>query len=139
MPEPLPLSVAAAALGISVPRLRRLIAAGAPVARRGRRGRGGAFLVDAEAVRRWQAAGGRDARLHAFAADVPRVVAEACAESFAQVTGPHKRATAGVLAGAWYVVTIAILGRLRAELPELTDPTVVPESVERLREIGSRP
>lgn len=49
-----PLSEAARALGISPSQLRREIAAGAPVARPGRRGPGGAALVVIADVERWR-------------------------------------------------------------------------------------
>ena len=133
----LPLNLAAAELAVSVPTLRRWIAAGAPVARRGRRGRGGRALVDVRAVRAWrgssEAAEHRD--LEVLAVEVPELVAEAVAEAFRACDGPHKRATAGVLAGAWYLVTVALLDRLRREVPSLADPATVPQKIAHLRSI----
>lgn len=140
MSDGLRVPAAAEVLGISVPTLRRWIARGAPVSRRGRRGRGSATLVDPVAVTAWR--GSCDVTDHAdlvvLAAELPELVGAAVAEAFHHVDGPHKRACAGVLAGAWYLVVLALLDRLRHDVPDLRDPDVLPASIERLRKISSR-
>lgn len=52
-----PIAQAAQALDVSSITLRRWIAQGCPVARRGGRGRGRATLVDVQAVRAWREGG----------------------------------------------------------------------------------
>ena len=135
-----PIPAAADALEVSVPTLRRWIAAGAPVAARGRRGRGGRALVDPAAVAAWRgsAAATDHADLIVFAADVPQLVADAVADAFLQVEGPHKVSMAGPLAATWYAVTVALLDRLRQDVPTLTDPDVLPAQIDHLRSICSR-
>lgn len=132
-----PLPQAADALGISVPTLRRWLRRGAPQARRGRRGRGGRALVDVAAVEAWRGSGAavEHADLTVFASELPELVAAAVFDSFQHVEGSHKRATAGTLAGAWYLVTVALLDRLRRDVPTLRDPDVVPAQIDHLRSI----
>lgn len=127
-------------LGISPVTLRRWMRAGAPVARRGRRGRGGEALIDPAAVTAWRLSCevSDHADLIVLAGELPEIVASAIGEAFLHVEGPHKRACAGVLAGAWYLVTLALLDRLRRVVPDLNDPTALPTSIERLRKISSR-
>jgi hypothetical protein len=138
----LPLPEAALALGVQPRTLARWLAAGAPAVRRGRRGRGGGALVDVRAVRAWRLSceAVEHADLEALAAEVPELVADAVAEAFQQTDGPHKRATAGALAGCWYLVTVALLDRLRRDVPGLTDPATLPRQIGQLRAIsaGSR-
>jgi len=133
----LPLPLAARELGISTQTLRRWLRQGAPQARRGRRGRGGRALVDPAAVAAWRGGGkasGADF-LTVFACEVPELVAVAVLEAHQRVEGPHKRATAGVLAGAWYLVSVALLDRLRRDVPGLADPATVPPQIAHLRDI----
>lgn len=132
-----PVHLAALELGVSVPTLRRWLRQGCPVARRGRRGRGGRALVDPRAVRAWRGSSEACelAGLEVLAAEVPELVAGAVAEAFRQCDGPHKRATAGALAGAWYLVTVALFDRLRRDVPALADPATVPREIDHLRSI----
>ena len=138
----LPLTDAARELRVSPRTLSRWLAAGAPTVARGRRGRGGRALVDPAAVRAWRlsCAATEHADLEALAAEVPEIVANAVAEAFRQCEGVHKRQAAGVLAGAWYLVTVALLDRLRRDVPHLSDPAVLPAQIGHLRAIfaGSR-
>jgi hypothetical protein len=97
-------------------------------------------LVDCEAIAAWRAARAASERnaevlVRVLAADVPEIVADAMHEAFRHVDGPHKRAVAGVLAGAWFLVSAAMLDRLRREVPELADLTVLPEKISTLRHI----
>jgi hypothetical protein len=133
MSESIP--AAARTLGVSEATLRRWLRVGAPVARRGGRGRGRRTLVDAAAIEAWRGCGKASDALVVFAAELPELVADAVHEAFMLTGGPHKRATAGVLAATWYVVTVGILDRLRADVPDLHDPTLVPEKIAHLRMI----
>lgn len=128
---------AARELGLSVRTVRRAIANGAPVVRRGGRGRGRATLVDVDALKAWRE-GTADGRLLAVAADVPALVAGAMFDVFIQLEGPHKRAAAGALAGAGYLATVAVLDRLRADVHDVPEIYALPEKLDRLRLISGR-
>ena len=132
-----PLPAAAAELCVSVPTLRRWLRQGAPQARRGWRGRGGDALVDPAAISAWRGshAAVDHADLEVLAGELPELVAAAVADAFQRVEGPHKRLVAGVLAGAWYVITTALLDRLRRDVPHLRDPDALPREIDRLRSI----
>jgi hypothetical protein len=133
----LPLPAAAHELGVAPRTLARWLAAGAPAVRRGRRGRGGRALVDVAAVRAWRASCEAAAHpdLEALAAELPELVADAVLEAFRQTEGPHKRATAGALAGAWLLIVYALLDRLRRDVPHLADPDTLPRQIGHLRAI----
>jgi len=128
---------AAAALGIDVRTVSRDIAAGLPVVRKGRRGRGGATLIDLELYRaqRERAATNADLTLRTLAAELPELLAAAVDETFREACGPHKRALAGELAGAWYRCTTAILDRIRRDVPGIPELDTIPELISRLRHI----
>lgn len=132
---PVSIVTAARALGISESQLRRYVASGAPVAHRGARGRGRATLLDPSAIEAWRRAGAGDDRLVVLAAELPELIASAIHSAFLSTDGPHKRATAGALAGVWYLVTTAVLDRLRREVPELGELTTVPDKIAALRVI----
>lgn len=138
MTAALPISDAALALGIPQTELRALIAAGAPVAQRGGKGRGNCTLVDPEAVRTWRAASANERLLQTLAAELPEVLATAMAESHALATGLSKGQLAAVLAGAWYVAATRALDALRAHSSAIPDLSVVPTAVRKLREIAGR-
>lgn len=131
---------AAAALDVSEATLRRWIAAGAPQARRGGRGRGRAALVDPHAVAAWHRAQGPQARpmdtLETLAADLPDVLAQAAWAAFMECDGPQRRQLAGVLAAAWYLAACAVADRIRRDAPDIADPEHLPEPIERLRKIA---
>lgn len=131
----LTLPAAAADLGVSTPTLRRWLRQGAPVSRRGHRGRGRAALVDPAAIRAWRnpTTTGIDARV--LAAVLPERIAQVLAEAHRQIDGPHKRAAAGVIAGAWYCATVAVLDELREHDHEVAELDAIPEVIERLRKI----
>lgn len=135
--EPLP--AAAAELGITSRTLRRWISEGAPVSRRGQRGRGCVTLVDPAAISAWRS-GTRapDAALRAFAARIPEILADAAMQTFMAVQGAHKRPSADVLAAAWYLGVTRLLDALRAEGVEVEDPTdaTLPEKIGHLRAIN---
>ena len=132
----LPVADAARELGVSVPTLRRWLRAGAPIAHRGRRGRGCAALVDPVAVASWRRQeGGTDALL-AFAGRIPEIVAAASMATFREVDGPHKRAFAGALAAGWYLCSLALLDALRADGLEVSGPDRKPEAIILLQKIA---
>lgn len=136
----LPVPAAAAALGVSVPTLKRWIGRGAPVARRGRRGRGCRTLIDPEAIRAWRQAQDADraqveAVLRTLAGRVPELLAEAAAEAFR--LAPDKRGAAWTACAAWQLSVAAVLDDLRACGADISDPDAIPESIERLRKIAA--
>lgn len=133
----LPVPEAAVELEVSEVTLRRWIASGAPVARRGRRGRGGRTLVDVQAVRAWRAS--QRVTLAAAAAGLPDVLADALADALEQADGLPKQRTAGLLALAWYLAATRCMDHLRefdSAVPDVADP--LPLAVEQLRKIAAR-
>ncbi|MFT4255692.1 MAG: hypothetical protein QM599_01815 [Pseudoxanthomonas sp.] len=139
-----PLEEAAQALAVSTTTLRRMVEAGCPTARRGRRGRGCRTLFDLDACRAWQAAqhashaaaeqAARDA-VHAFAAGLPEILAAAAAE--AHRLAPDKRGAAWPLVTGWQLGIGAIHDRLQAAGIAAADPPI-PEEIERLLQIATR-
>lgn len=127
---------AAQALGVRPGTLKRWCRQGAPVVQRGRRGRGCALLVDPAAVRQWLGADARDALLLELANELPYAMADAAIEALRLVEGPHKRSTAGVLAGTWYLSAAAVLDLLRDRCPSIPEIGAIPEPIERLRKIA---
>jgi hypothetical protein len=128
---------AAAALGVSVPTLRRLLRAGAPQAVQGRRGRGRRALIDVVAVRAWRAAqSGREGDfadvLRIVAGDVPKILAESAWRAFLDVNATDKRQIAGALGAAWYLGATAVrdyLTHFGCELPEIAE---APKEIDQL-------
>lgn len=133
MTDPLELGPAAEALGVAPSTLRRWTRQGAPVARRGRRGRGGAARYDVDAIRRWQRLQRSDVAIAAV--DLPRVIADAVCRLYVDLEGPHKRPCAGFAAGVWYAVSVAALDHLRAHAADVGDIEALPENIRRLRAI----
>jgi len=133
-----PVRDAARALGVEPNTLRHWIAAGAPVARRGGRGRGNRTLVAPDAVRAWRAAGADERLLLALAAALPQALAEAMAEAHALATGMSKAPLAGILAAAWYVATTKTLDALRAHNASIPELSTMPPAIARLRDIAGR-
>lgn len=131
--RPVAIPEAAQVLGVSDSTLRRWIAAGAPVARRGGRGRGNATLVDPEAVFAWLTECDATEAMRAFAGQVPELVAQAVWEAFRLAEGPHKRGAAELLATVWYLAASAVMEEAGAEAPE-----ALPETIERLRKIAGK-
>lgn len=131
----LPVPEAAEALGVAESTLRRWLREGAPQARRGRRGRGRAALVDVQAVRAWRRAEGGEDALRALAGEIPELLAGAMHQAFTLSDGPHKKALAGALAGAWYLAATAVTDRLRRDVSELPEVATVPEKIAALRSI----
>lgn len=128
---------AAAELGVSPNTLRRWIKGGAPVARHGRRGFGGAVEVDVGAIRAWRnATGGTDA-LRAFAGRIPELLAQAAEETFLLADG-SKRDAASNLAAGWLIGMETLLAALRVEIPDLGEIEATPEGIERLRGIAKK-
>ena len=133
------LSAAASELEVSRATLRRWISEGAPVTRRGRRGRGCVTLVDPVAINAWRSgrlATAPDAGLRVFADRIPEILADAVMETFQAVQGSHKRPSADVLAAAWYLGTTRLLDAIRAEGLEVADPSAMPAKIAQLRAIN---
>lgn len=135
----LPIDEAARALGVAPSTLRRWIALGAPVARRGRRGRGHVTLIDPEAIEAWRAAkaGGDDvdAVLRSLAGALPELLADAAFEAFR--LAPDKRGAAWAAAAAWQLSAFALHDLLAEHVGALPEPTAIPEPIERLRKIAN--
>lgn len=135
------LADAAAELGLPVSTLQFWISRkGCPVARRGRRGRGGATMVDPVAVRAWLA--GRDQPtapttehdvMLAYAERLPDLLAEAMFAAYCAVESPAKRQLAGTVAVAWYQAINGELDRLRDLWPDVPHVTTVPEAINKLK------
>lgn len=136
----LPLDQAARELGISSSTLRRWIEKdGAPVAQRGRRGRGCRTLICPTAVRAWRAATGREAVLIEISNAMPELIAEAVAKSWQEARGIDKRRLAGILSATWFVAASAVLEQLHRLHPATApDPRSVPEPIQRLRKIAAQ-
>lgn len=134
----LPLADAAHALEVSESTLQRWIAAGAPIARRGYRGRGRRTLIEVEAVRAWRRQGDDDRAdyARALAGQLPGLIGDACAEALR--LAPDKRDGAWIVVCVWQLVTGALLDSLRTDAADLPEPTVVPEAIERIRKCITR-
>lgn len=137
----LPLAEAARELNVSEGTLRRWIVQGAPVASRGRRGRGCRTLICPDAVRAWRAASVHDARLTKFAGAMPELVGKAMADAFRLHPDKRQRAALAWLACAgWQLAVEALTDDLRHHLPGLPAQHSIPEAVAALQKIahGSR-
>ena len=118
---------AAAALGSSEASLRRWCDQGAPIARRGRRGKGGAALYDVNALKAWRD-GDRGVEP---ASEFLALLGSVLWAQFLATSGPHKRAIASDFAAAWY--------RMRWELEDRGSSTgAAPIEIERLRLIAQK-
>jgi hypothetical protein len=111
---------------------------------RGQRGRGRQALIDVAAVQAWRAArsGGGDqaavdAAMLTLAGEVPALLASAFGEAYRLVEGSDKRRAAGVMAGAWFVASTALLDRLRERCPAVPELQAVPNEIENLRKISA--
>jgi hypothetical protein len=136
--QPVPIRVAADRLGVGVPTVRRMLRAGAPQARRGRKGRGGQALLDANAIRAWQASrngtGGHVAALEAFAAQIPDVVAQEIWRVFllCHDKPPDRRTLPGAFAALWYAIAKALRDRIAIEAPNVADIAETPAQIDLL-------
>jgi hypothetical protein len=131
----LTIDAAAVAMNQKPATVRGWIAHGAPVVRRGARGRGHATLVDPAALDVWRRSDGADRILLEFAARVPALLADVAYDTFLVTSGPHKRASAGSLVAAWYSSTNALLDDLRAHGIDVGEVDRLPDKIVRLRRI----
>jgi hypothetical protein len=144
MSSALPIEAAAEALGVSEATLRRWLAAGAPAARQGRRGRGCRTLIDPQAVQAWRATQAADSEavepiLRDLAGRLPELIAGAVEQAFTAT--PSKRdpaALAWLSCATWAMTVGAVLDHIRERLPDIEEPVVTPEPIERLRKIAAR-
>lgn len=131
--EGLPLQAVAQLLGITPRRLRLMIARGAPVAKAGRRGRGGDTLICLHDFAEWRACralqGSNSFNVDGFADKVPHLIAGV-------TTGLLRRARTRderrLLISAWYECANAIRDELGAD--EL-DPATFTEITDTLASI----
>jgi hypothetical protein len=130
--KPVSLAAAALELGMSVRNLHRELAAGAPVVRQGKPGRGRSTLVSVEAIAAWRrlrSASQATDVLQVFAAEIPELLAGAMYDAFIAIEGPHKRPCADVLAGAWFRASNALLNRLREKSPAVPFDLPQPDKI----------
>lgn len=139
----LPIDEAAHELGVSRSTLRRMIAAGAPVARQGSRGRGARTLIDPVAVRAWQDVRSSKPDLaegtieRALAAQIPALVAAAVSEAFQETPCKRDAASLAWLACySWARTTDLLLDALRETVPDLPEVAAIPSPIARLRKIA---
>ena len=94
-------------------------------------------MIDPAAVVAWQAsrAASEHDQVVVLAAELPELIASAIEIAFREFDGAAKRPVAGFAAACWYVVTTAILDRLRRDVPHLRDPDVLPKGIDHLRSI----
>lgn len=126
---------AAAQLGVTPRALRRLIRRdGAPVVRPGRKGAGGATLVDPRAIRAWlDARDLPDERVVREIASALRLLsADALHEAWQASDGIDKRKLAGVLVATYDLHTIRATALLRHYVPTLPDNDTLPEPIRRM-------
>jgi hypothetical protein len=98
-------------------------------------GRGGHALLDVDAIAAWRRQQDAKDALTVLAAELPELVAEAMSESFRLVDGAHKRASADLLTGAWYVVTTKLLEHIGEKAP-VRGIEGLPETIKNLRRIA---
>jgi hypothetical protein len=130
----LPIDEAAAALNISVKKLRGLIQHGAPVISLGRHGPGGKAIVDPAAVAQWLReridAAETLTNLRALVDDLPNILANVLFDLYRNQSGPHKTALGANSVLAWYAIMNAI--RDRRGMAEL-EPEQIPLEVLLMR------
>lgn len=136
-PCALPVRDAAPVLGLTPRALRRLIRRdGAPVVRRGRKGAGGATLVDPRAIRAWL-----DARdlpdervVHEIDSTLLLVIGDALHDVWQATDGDmNKRKLARVFVAAYDTLSMRVHATLRHYAPTLPDTdTTLPDSVRRM-------
>lgn len=137
----LPVVEAAKVLGIPPGTLRRWCRENCPH-RPGRRGRGGALLVDPEEAREWHEkrkfVDPVTAAVKEIAHDIPLLLAAATLGSFKEIKDdPAKCRMAGILAASWLVQVTAMTVYLRKfapSLPEVTRP--YPDEVQYLEHLA---
>lgn len=133
-----PIDIAADQLGVGVVTVRRMLRAGAPQARRGRKGRGGQALLDVNAIAAWQASrngsGDHVAALEAFAAQMPEVVADEIWRVFllCRDKPPDRRTLPGAFAALWYAISKALRDRVAIDVPSVADITETPPQIDHL-------
>lgn len=141
--EPATVADIAAAFGVGERTVQNWITGGCPVIQRGRRGRGGAALLDLDAVAAWRGSqhdhSDDTAVVLEIASLLPAVLAEACAEAAARADGTHKRDLHGALAATWYLATTRTLQALCEKYPAaahlLQGPVARPAQIHRMIQV----
>jgi hypothetical protein len=133
----LTVTACAARLGLSQRQLRYAIAQGAPIVRRGRKGRGdSATLVDPQALSDWLAAErdrGEEAPRRKLAAELIHAVADTTVLQFRMESGPHKAALLTSLIANFYATAGAIREQLGLPPLEAADVPEVIGQMDRAR------
>lgn len=104
---------------------------GAPFVRRGRRGAGGAWLVDPIEFAAWMRTPGT-VKNRAKAERLINAIADSHVQIFRLYSGPNKFQLAGNLIGAFYAAAIMIYKEF--DLPPFTPPAI-PASIKQLIEL----
>lgn len=137
MPELLPIAKAAEVLGERPGTLRRWIREGLPH-QPGRKGAGGATLVDIESARSWRGASLGEQELLALANDIPRLLAASMFDCWRLCDGPDKTRLAGVLCVVWYSSTSVLLNHLREQNAAVPTVLTPPPEIEHLNIIARK-
>ena len=131
---------AARVLGVTPATVRGWIDEGAPVVRRGRKGRGHSTLVNVAALDAWReartSASSTDALLMQLAAEQSSVLAEAMVEAHQRAEGFDKRKLAAFAVATYYLIDTVLRDRLRERCATVPDVRELPPEIERLRKIA---
>lgn len=128
---------------VSTRTVLRWIADGCPTVRRGRKGGGGATVLDLDQVRAWRESK-KDADSTAAVLEVatllPDLLADAVEQAARDATGAHKLALHGALAEAWHRAALRFLEALRQRYPDaahlIRDPVSAPDAVWRMTRVN---
>lgn len=132
----MPLKAAAVELGIRLGAMRRLVRDGAPVVRKGHRGRACSTLVDIDAIREWQR-GGADAIVREVASALPLILAETMQDTFQQAVGHMSNAqAAALLSAAWLRSANAVNDYMQTHCAGIPNISAMPAEIDRLRKIA---
>jgi hypothetical protein len=124
----------AAALRLSPKQVKYAVANGAPVIRRGTKGRGQPTLVDQVAIAAWLKERGRSTQDDQWrrARRLTQSAAEVFYDQFRREFGPHKRAVAVSLIQSFMAIAAVI--RTDCGLP-LLEPEELPECIKQLAKV----
>lgn len=132
----------AAQFNVSPRTVLRWIEGGCPTVRRGRKGNGGGFVLDADQVKAWRQSRGADSTAATLEAAslVPELLADAVEQAARDATGPHKLALHGALAEAWHRTALRFLEALRQRYPDaadlIRDPVSAPDAIWRMTQVN---
>lgn len=129
--------------GVTVRTVQRWVSEGCPTLKRGRKGGGGATVLDLDQVRAWRESK-KDADSTAAVLEVatllPDLLADAVEQAARDDTGPHKLALHGALAEAWHRTALRFLEALRQRYPDaahlIRDPVSAPDAIWRMAQVN---